>query len=70
MTERLTIIRAATHETELGDHNFCLSRSHYTDTNLTSRIQGKELPCQHTTQLNPDEGKGYCLLNPKLQAQL
>ena len=26
--ERLTILRAATHETELGDHDFCLSRSH------------------------------------------
>ena len=25
-TERLTILRAATHETELGDHSFCLSR--------------------------------------------
>ena len=31
-TERLTILRAATHEIELGDHGFCLSRSHYTDT--------------------------------------
>ena len=29
---RLTILRAATHETERGDHGFCLSRSHYTDT--------------------------------------
>ena len=29
-TERLAILRAATHETELGDHDFCLSRSHYT----------------------------------------
>ena len=28
----LAILRAATHETELGDHDFCLSRSHYTDT--------------------------------------
>ena len=27
-TERLTILHAATHETELGDHDFCLSRSH------------------------------------------
>ena len=36
-TERLTIFRAATHETELGDHDFCLSRSHYTDTDPTSR---------------------------------
>ena len=35
--ERLTILRAATHETGLGDHDFCLSRSHYTDTDPTSR---------------------------------
>ena len=35
--ERLTILRAATHETELGDHDFCLNRSHYTDTDPTSR---------------------------------
>ena len=27
-TERLRIIRAATHKTELGDHDFCLSQSH------------------------------------------
>ena len=31
-TERLTILRAATHEIERGDHDFCLSRSHYADT--------------------------------------
>ena len=36
-TERLTILRAVTHATELGDHDFCLSRSHYTDTDPTSR---------------------------------
>ena len=35
--ERLPILRAATHETELGDHAFCLSRSHYTDTDPTCR---------------------------------
>ena len=35
--ERLTNLRAATHETELGDHGFCFSRSHYTDTDPTSR---------------------------------
>ena len=35
--ERLTILRAATHETELGNHDFCLSRSHYTDTDPTCR---------------------------------
>ena len=33
---RLTILRVATHETEWGDHDFCLSRSHYTDTDPTS----------------------------------
>ena len=27
-TERLKILSAATHETELGDHDSCLSRSH------------------------------------------
>ena len=38
-TRRLTILRAATHETELGDHDFYLSWSHYTDTDTdpTSR---------------------------------
>ena len=36
-TERLAILRAATHETELGDHDCCLSRSHYTDTDPISR---------------------------------
>ena len=36
-TERLTILHASTHETELGDNDFCLSRSHYTDTDPTSR---------------------------------
>ena len=39
-TERLTILRAATYETELGDHDFCLNRSHYTDHN---RIQTNEI---------------------------
>ena len=38
-TERLTILRAATHETGLGDHDFCLSQSHYTDTDPTSRMR-------------------------------
>ena len=36
-TEHLTILLAATHETERGDHDFCLSRSHYTDTDPTSK---------------------------------
>ena len=34
---RLTSLSAAAHETERGDHDFCLSRSHYTDTDQTSR---------------------------------
>ena len=29
--------RLNTHETERGDHDFCLSRLHYTDTDPTSR---------------------------------
>ena len=36
-TGRLTILRAATHETKLGDYDLCLSPSHYTDTGPTSR---------------------------------
>ena len=36
---RLTTLGAATHETEWGDHEFCLSRSHCTDTDPTSRKQ-------------------------------
>ena len=35
-TERLKILRAATHETGLGDHDFCLSWSNYTDTDPSS----------------------------------
>ena len=31
------VLPAVTHETELGDHDFCLSRSHYTDIDPTSR---------------------------------
>ena len=31
-THVLTILRAATQRQEWGDHDFCLSRSHYTDT--------------------------------------
>ncbi|RUS68481.1 hypothetical protein EGW08_023757, partial [Elysia chlorotica] len=34
---RLTILCAATHETGWGYHDSCLSRSHYTDTDPTSR---------------------------------
>ena len=31
------ILRAAIHETERGDRDFCLSRSHYTDTDPTRK---------------------------------
>ena len=34
---RRKILRAATYETEWGDHDFLLSRSHYTGTDPTSR---------------------------------
>ena len=33
---RLTSLRDATHETERGDHDFCLSQSHYTNTDPNS----------------------------------
>ena len=45
--ERLTILCAATHETELGDHDFCLSRSHYTDTDPTSREPAATAGIEH-----------------------
>ena len=48
--QRLTIVSAATHETEWGDHDFCLRRSHYTDTDPTSKkpaaTAGIKLPHQ------------------------
>ena len=31
------VLQIATHKTELGDHDFCLSLSHLTDTDPTSR---------------------------------
>ena len=34
---RLTILRVATHKTKWGDHDFCLSQSHCTDTDPTSK---------------------------------
>ena len=34
---RLTVYVLHTHETERGDHDSCLGRSHYTDTDQTSR---------------------------------
>ena len=49
MTERLTILRADTHETEQGDHDFCLSRSHYTNTDTTSRERSATAGIEHGT---------------------
>ena len=54
--ERLTILHAATHETELGDHDFCLSRSHYTDTDPTSRERAAMLTLE-TNQPNKEANK-------------
>ena len=50
---RLAVLSAATHETEWGDHDFCLSRSHYTDTDPTSRERGSNpgLPDQELRAL-------------------
>ncbi|RUS89590.1 hypothetical protein EGW08_002608 [Elysia chlorotica] len=39
---RLTILCAATHETGRGYHDSCLSRSHYTDTDPTSRERNSQ----------------------------
>ena len=50
-TELLTILRAATHETELGDHDFCLSRSHYSYTDPTSRESNPGPPHQESRAL-------------------
>ena len=43
------ILRADTHETELGDHDFYLSRSHYTDTDPTSRKRAATAGIEPTT---------------------
>ena len=56
-TERLTISRAATHETELGDYDFCLSRSHYTDTGsreAQGNIDKKEKAVEGLTNQNSE----------------
>ena len=33
------MLRAATHETERGDNDFCLTRSHYTDNDPTTSTE-------------------------------
>ena len=48
-TERLTFLRAATHKIELGDYDLCLSRSHYTDTDPTSRERAATAGIEHGT---------------------
>ena len=50
-TEGLTILRAATHETELGDNVFCLSQSYYTDTDPASRERAA------TAEIEPEESR-------------
>ena len=47
---RLTLLRGATHETEWGDHEFCLSRSHYTD---TTQPVGSERPQWESNPQSP-----------------
>ena len=47
---RLTLLRGATHETEWGDHDFCLSRSHYTD---TTQPVGSERPQWESNPQSP-----------------
>ena len=39
----MTILRAATRETERGDDDSCLSQSHYTDTDSTSEDRTQDL---------------------------
>ena len=46
---RLKMLRAATHETERANHEFCLSRSHYTDTHPTSRQRAATVGIEPTT---------------------
>ena len=45
----LTFLSAATHETRWGDHDFCLSRSHYTDTDPNSRERAATKEIETTT---------------------
>ena len=47
--EHLTILRAASHEKEQGDHDFCPSRSHYTDNDPTSMEQAATAGIKRTT---------------------
>ena len=55
-TERLTILHAATHETERGDHDLCLSRSHYTDTDRTSAFT-----CIESRALSTEVPRPQCM---------
>ena len=54
---RLTISHVATHMTERGDHDFCHSRSHNTDTDPTSREQ----PATAELYLGPHPRKSHAL---------
>ena len=48
-TDVLQFLYAATHETEQRDHDFCINRSHYTDTGPTSREQAATAGIKLTT---------------------
>ena len=54
---RLTISHVATHMKERGDHDFCHSRSHNTDTDPTSREQ----PATAELYLGPHPRKSHAL---------
>ena len=43
------ILRAATHETERGDHDFCLTRSHSTNIDPTSKGRVATAETERTT---------------------
>ena len=67
-TERLAILRTATHETELGDHDFCLSQSHVHSVNSsTSTGVGVETQLQ-SDGLFPDSRSTYQCFRCFLQA--
>ena len=63
-----TILRAATHETELGDHDFCLSRLHYTDNDPPigsgrSQRESNPGPPHQETRALPTELPSYSFIH-------
>ena len=59
---------AATDDTELGDHDFCLSRSQYTDTDPTSRERAATVRIEPAT-FSPEVARSTDLANAPLQSQ-